>query len=106
MVILGEKFLHTAHEVKTARKAFKRILTFFDARLGAPAELADMVTEIGKTNGQEAIFLNNGGSIEFVSRSKGSGRRFTVDVLVLDVAQHLEDEELEAIRPAVSSAPT
>src|ERR1700753_707158 len=29
MVALGEKFLHTAHEVKTARKAFIRIASFF-----------------------------------------------------------------------------
>src|SRR5881275_1576095 len=30
MVALGEKFLHTAHEVKTARKAFLRISSFFE----------------------------------------------------------------------------
>lgn len=105
MVVLGEKILHTAHEVKTARKAFKRLLSFFDADLGAPAELAAMVTEIRKTNGQEAIFLSNGGSVEIVARSKGSGRGYTVDVLILDEAQAMVDDELEAIRSAVSSAP-
>lgn len=105
MVVLGEKILHTAHEVKTARKAFKRLLSFFDVDLGAPPELAAMVTEIRKTNGQEAIFLNNGGSVEIVARSKGSGRGYTVDVLILDEAQALVDDELEAIRSAVSAAP-
>lgn len=109
MVELGEKFLHTAHEVKTARKAFKRLLHFFGDCVNDPAakfpELNALVTEIRKTNGQEAIVLSNGGSIEFVARSKGSGRGFTVDVLVLDECQALTDEQLEALRPAISSAP-
>lgn len=109
MVVLGEKILHTAHEVKTARKAFKRLLHFFGDSANDPharfPELNALVVEVRKTNGQEAIVLSNGGSIEFVARSKGSGRGFTVDVLVLDEAQALTDDELEAIRPAVSAAP-
>lgn len=120
MVVLGEAFLHTAHEVKTARKAFKRLKHFFGEKANDPnaryPELNALVAEVRNTNGQEAIFLKDvydehgrfvrrGGSIEFVARSKGSGRGFTVDVLVLDEAQHLTEEELEAIRSAVSSAP-
>lgn len=109
MVELGEAFLHTAHEVKTARKAFKRLLYFFGDCVNDPGakypELNRLVTEIRKTNGQEAIFLSNGGSIEFVARSRGSGRGYTVDVLVIDEAQELTDEELEALRPTISHAP-
>lgn len=133
MVALGEAFLHTAHEVKTCRKAFKRLKHFFGEERNDPKakfpELNALVKEVRSTNGQEAIFLKDvwdvdgttvyavgrpsrsakfvraGGSIEFVARSKGSGRGFTVDVLVLDEAQHLTDDELEAIRSAVSSAP-
>lgn len=104
MVALGEKFLHSAHEVKTARKAFLRLASFFENPRKFP-ELAEMVVEIRKTNGQEAIVLANGGSVEFVARSRGSGRGFTVDVLVLDEAQELTDEMLEAMVPAISSAP-
>jgi hypothetical protein len=104
MVDLGERFLHTAHEVKTARKAFLRLLEFFDNRLRYP-ELADLVREIRRTNGQEAILLHNGGGVEFVARTRGSGRGFTVDVLVLDEAQELDDEAYAALLPTVSSAP-
>lgn len=104
MVILGEKFLHTAHEVKTARKAFLRLCGFFENERKFP-ELAAMVKEIRKTNGQEAIVLDNGGSVEFVARSKGSGRGFTVDVLVCDESQELTDEQLAALLPTISSAP-
>lgn len=105
MVALGLKFLHTAHEVKTARKAFRRLLSFFENEREFP-ELAAMVVEIRKTNGQEAIFLSNGGSIEFVARSSGSGRGFTVDVLVCDEAQDLTDDELAALLPTISAAPS
>lgn len=105
MIVLGEKFLHTAHEVKTARKAFKRISSFFDEEMGAPVELAAMVEEIRKTNGQEAIVLSNGGSVEFVARSKGSARGFTVDVLVMDEAQELGDDAIEALLPTISASP-
>lgn len=140
MVVLGEAFLHAAHEVKTTRKAFKRLKHFFGDEVNDPKakypELNALVAEVRSTNGQEAIFLKDvwevdgqrvystgrpltaagrpnldarfvrkGGSIEFVARSRGSGRGFTVDVLVLDEAQHLNDDELEAIRSAVSSAP-
>ena len=105
MVVLGLRFLHTAHEVKTARKAFLRLLNFFDNPRDFP-DLAALVKEIRRTNGQEAILLTNGASIEFVARSKSSGRGFTVDVLVLDEAQELRDEELEALLPTISAAPS
>src|SRR5690606_29952691 len=54
IVELGERFLHTAHEVKTARKAFLRLASFFDNEKKYP-ELAGLVKEIRRTNGQEAI---------------------------------------------------
>ena len=104
MVTLGEKFLHTAHEVKTARKAYTRLVSFFENKRKYP-ELAELVAEIRKTNGQEAIVLTNGGSVEFIARSKGSGRGYTVDVLVLDEAQELSEEALAALLPTISAAP-
>jgi hypothetical protein len=109
-VALGLKFLHTAHEIKTARKAFKRIKYFFgekanDTNAKFP-ELNALVKEVRNTNGQEAVELHNGGLIEVVARSKGSGRGFTVDVLVLDEAQELQEHELEALLPTISAAPS
>jgi hypothetical protein len=105
MAVLGERFLHTAHEVKTARKAFIRIASFFENERQYP-ELAALVSDIRKTNGQEAVLLKNGGGVEFIARSRGSGRGFTVDVLVCDEAQDLTDEELAALLPTISAAPS
>lgn len=104
MVVLGEKFLHTAHEVKTARKAYIRLCSFFE-NPNYP-ELSDLVSDIRRTNGQEAIILRNGGSCEFVARSKGSARGFTVDVLVMDEAQELGEDAIEALLPTISASPS
>ncbi len=109
MVGRGEKFLHTAHEVKTARKAFKRLQHFFGTKPDDPGakfpELNALVSEVRNVNGQEAIFLTNGGSVEIVARSKNSGRGFTVDVLVMDEAQEMSDDDLEALMPTTSASP-
>lgn len=101
MVLSGRRVLHTAHEVKTGRKAFVRLASFFEEN----DELAALVKSIRKVNGQEQILLTNGGSCEFIARSKSSGRGFTVDTLVLDEAQELTDEALEALLPTVSAGP-
>lgn len=105
MVTMGEKILHTAHEVKTARKAFLRLASFFENERQYP-ELAALVRIIRKTNGQEAIDLWNGGSVEFSARSRGAARGFTVDTVVFDEAQELSDEQLEALLPTLAAAPS
>lgn len=102
LAILGERILHTAHEVKTARKAFLRLASFFENEREYP-ELASLVVAIRRTNGQEAITLTNGGSIEFSARSRGAARGFTVDVVVCDEAQELNEEQLEALMPTMSA---
>lgn len=109
MVGRGERILHTAHEVKTARKAFKRLQYFFGRKVNDPAakfpELNARVIELRNVNGQEAIYLENGGSVEIVARSKNSARGFTTDVLIIDEAQEMSDEDLEALMPTTSAAP-
>jgi len=110
MVGRGEKILHTAHEVKTAQKHFRRLKYFFGAKADDPGakfpELNALVREVRNVNGQEGIFLHNGGSVELVARSKNSGRGFTVDVLAMDEAQELTEDGLEALMPTTSSAPS
>lgn len=110
MVGRGEKILHTAHQVKTAQKHFRRLKHFFGKKRDDPGadypELNALVEEIRNVNGQEAIFLKNGGSVEVVARSTGSGRGFTVDVIVCDEAQDMSDEDQEALLSTSSSAPT
>lgn len=110
MVALGERFLHSAHQVKTAQSHFRRLKYFFGERADDPGakfpELNALVKQVRSVNGQEAILLNNGGSIELIARSKSSGRGFTVDVLVMDEAQELSEDALEALVPTTAAAPS
>ena len=105
----GERILHTAHEVKTAQKHFRRLKHFFGNSADDPGaqypELNALVETVRNVNGQEAVILRNGGSIEVIARSKNSGRGFTVDVLVMDEAQEMDDDALEALMPTTSAAP-
>lgn len=104
LVACGEKILHTAHRVDTARKAFLRLATFFEN--DAYPELKEMVVSIRRTNGQEAIVLNNGASIEFSSRVNGGARGSTYDVVVFDEAQELTNDQMEAIMSTMAAAPS
>lgn len=109
-VVMGLRIMHTAHEVKTAQKHFRRLRHFFGERVADPSanfpDINGLVTEIRKTNGQEAILLDNGGAIEIAARSTGSGRGFTNDILVGDEAQQYGEDAQAALLPTISSAPS
>lgn len=109
MVGLGERILHTAHELPAGQKAFVRLLHFFGVKVNDPKanfpELNALVTKIRFVNGQEAIFLSNGGSFEIRARTKKAGRSATVDVLICDEAQEMSDDDQEALLPTTSAAP-
>lgn len=95
LVVLKEKILFTAQNLNTAKQVFRRIVKLFEH----DAEIAKKVYDIKKTNGQEGLWLNNGGSLQFIARSKNAGRGFTVDLLVCDEAQDFDAEELASISP-------
>lgn len=100
---LGERFLYSAHEQKTARKMLERLLFYYDNPRRFP-RLNKEVRTIRQTNSQEAIVLKNGGSIEFVARTRGSGRGYAVDVLLCDEAQELNEVQLAALQPTNSAS--
>lgn len=103
IAVIGERILHTAHRVDTARKSFLRLASFFE-RPGNE-ELAAMVVSIRRTNGQESISLANGGSIEFSSRVNGGARGSTYDAVAFDEAQELTDDQMESILSTMAAAP-
>lgn len=104
--VLGWHVLHTAHEVKTSMKAFKRVCSYFAGATATP-ELKACVESIRRTNGQEAIELTNGGVIEFSARSRQAARGFDdVQVLVLDEAQEVMPEHMEALNAVLSASST
>lgn len=105
LVVSGEKILHTAHQVKTAKKSFRRLAAMFtDKRY---PEITDLVRHIRYTNGEECIELENGGIIEFSARSRQAARGFDgISLVVFDEAQELTDDQLEAIVATLSASAT
>lgn len=105
MVINGEKILHTAHQVKTSKKHFRRIERLFKDR--RHPEIAGLVKQIRYTNGEECVELQNGGSIEFSARSRQAARGFDgISLLVYDEAQELTDDQVEALMPTLAASAT
>ncbi|RJO79320.1 hypothetical protein D5S18_03035 [Nocardia panacis] len=102
MVALGERILFTAHEVKTARAQFLRLVSFFEDK--RYPELSRMVKQIRRTNGQEGIELRNGGRVDFIARSKSSGRGFSTDLILADESQHFSALALASLLPTVSAS--
>ena len=93
--------MHSAHLFKTSQEAFKRLLVHVN---GTPW-LSEEVKRISVAHGKEGIETKRGARIDFVARSKGSGRGFTADRLVLDEAYDLPDLELDAAMPTLSARP-
>lgn len=105
LVINGERILHTAHQVRTSKKSFRRLAAMFTDK--KHPEITDIVKQIRYTNGEECIELTNGGTIEFSARSRQAARGFDgISVVVYDEAQELTDDQVEAIMATLSASAT
>jgi len=105
IVINGERILHTAHQVRTSKKSFRRLAAMFTDK--QHPEITDLVKTIRYTNGEECIELTNGGTIEFSARSRQAARGFDgISLIVFDEAQELTDDQLEAIMATLSASAT
>ena len=105
LVINGEKILHTAHQVRTSKKSFRRLAAMFTDK--RHPEITDIVKNIRYTNGEESIELDNGGSIEFSARSRQAARGFAgISLVVFDESQELADDQVEAIMATLSASAT
>ena len=105
LVVNGERILHTAHRVRTAKKSFRRLAAMFTDK--RHPEVTDIVKQIRYTNGEESIELDNGGVIEFSARSRQAARGFDgISLVVFDEAQELTDDQIEAILATLSASST
>jgi hypothetical protein len=105
LVINGEKILHTAHQVKTSKKSFRRLAAMFTDK--RHPEITDIVKQIRYTNGEESIELDNGGSIQFSSRSRQAARGFDgISLVIYDEAQELTDDQVEATMATLAASST
>lgn len=102
LLVFGEKtIIHSAHEQKTARVGFERVLSYFENY----DDLRKKVRSVMSALGREHIKLNTGQELHFPARSKGAIRGFSIDCLILDEGQILGDPAWEAIKPTISARP-
>jgi hypothetical protein len=102
LLLFGEKvIIHSAHEQKTARVGFERILSYFENY----DDLRKKTRSVMSALGREHIKLKSGAELHFPARSKGAIRGFSIDCLILDEGQILGDSAWEAIKPTISARP-
>lgn len=93
--------VHSAHEFATALKAFRRL----EALIEDTPILAKEVAKVSNSHGEEGITLRDGSAIEFRTRTKGGGRGFSCDLLILDEAMELREYAMAALLPTLSARP-
>lgn len=102
LFLLGERLIvHSAHQFDTSLEAFRRLLALIEET----PELDRRIKRVSRAHGDEGIELLSGQRIRFRTRTKGGGRGFTGDLLVLDEAMYLADAAHGALLPTLSARP-
>jgi phage terminase large subunit-like protein len=111
LFLLGEQLIMwSAHEVKTALEAFRRLRALL-VNLGESVnenliDVDGVLVKVSNTNGQESLErLDTGQRVKFIARSKGSGRGFSGDVNIVDEAFAYTDDQHAALLPTMSARP-
>ena len=99
-LLFGERvIILSAHEQRTSRLLFEGLRDYFDGY----SDLSRRVHSVIAALGREEIRLKDGTRIVFPSRTRSNLRGFSIDLLLLDEAQLLTDEQWEASRPALAA---
>lgn len=98
VVLLNERVLWTAHEVRTMQEAFARFRALFEAN----PSLGKLVKSVRTANGQERMELTTGAEVKFSARSKSATRGLGFRTIICDEAQELDYLTLGAMMPTLS----
>jgi hypothetical protein len=99
MLLFNEQVIYTAHLQKTATETFEEMRDFFEA----PA-LKKFVAEIKTALGREQIILKSGARIKFLARTRNGGRGQHGDLLIIDEAQEMDENQQASFLPAISAS--
>lgn len=111
LLLLGEQLvIWSAHEYKTAMRSFldlRNVLYTLGERVRDNVIAIDGVeVKVNNTNGEESFErLDTGAQIKMVARSKGSGRGFSIDCLLIDEAFAFTRPQQSALMPTLSARP-
>lgn len=92
------KALWSAHEFKTASESFLDL-----QGLCEHPKMADHQPKFRISNGKEGITFADGQRVQFIARSKTSGRGFGADLIILDEAFALTDHQMASLKPVMSA---
>lgn len=95
------KLIHSAHEFATASEALDRM----DDRISQNPQLKRLVRSVKRSHGEEGVYLKDGRSLRYKTRTKGGGRGFSADLLILDEAMYIAEAFLGALMPVISARP-
>jgi hypothetical protein len=102
LFLLGERLLiHSAHEFATSLEAFHRMLALIES---CP-DFDSRVKRVSRSHGDEGIELKGGQRLRYRTRTKGGGRGFTADLIVLDEAMDIPEAMHGALLPTLSARP-
>lgn len=102
LYVIGERLIiHSAHEFATSLEAFRRL----EELIAGTAEFSSRVKRISRAHGEEGIELKSGQRVRFRTRTKGGGRGFTGDRVILDEAMILPEATIGALLPTMSARP-
>lgn len=105
LTVNGERILYTAHQMRSVKTMFRRLVNMFTDK--KHPEITKAVKQIRYGIGEESIELNNGGSIQFMSRSRQAARGFDgISLVILDEAAEVTEEQIEAIMAVLSASST
>jgi len=102
LFLLGERLIiHSAHQFDTSLEAFHRLLRFIEET----PDFDRRVKRVSRSHGEEGIELHSGQRVRFRTRTKGGGRGFTSDCLILDEAMEISEMAHGALLPTLSARP-
>jgi phage terminase large subunit-like protein len=102
MFLVKERLIiHSAHQFDTSLEAFRRLLWLIEDT----PDLDSQVQRVSRSHGEEGIELKGGNRIRFRTRTKGGGRGFSSDCLILDEAMILPESSHGALLPTLSARP-
>lgn len=99
MLLYNEQVIYTAHLQKTATETFEEMAAFFDSD-----KLKKYVKDIKTALGREQIILKTGARVKFLARTRNGGRGQHGDLLIIDEAQELDENQQASFLPAISAS--
>jgi hypothetical protein len=94
-----ELVIHSAHERPASFEAFLMLVGLLEGS----AELSRQVKAIRRQAGNEGIDLLDGRRVRYRTRTKGGGRGFACDLLVLDESHTLSEASMAALMPMLGT---